>query len=177
MQNNGVDIRLENTKENKIKWQKFILLFIGGGIGILLLIFGGGFGREAAADEAAQTDLISDVSADAYARSLEQRISDICGSVRGAGEVRVFVSLKGGYRTVYAYDSQSSSSGYKSQLVLSGSGSGRSAVVTAYENPEIAGVGIVCDGADSADVRQQLISLVSSALGISTNKIFVAEAK
>ena len=96
--------------------------------------------------------------------------------VRGVGEVSVLVSLKGGYRTVYAFDTQSSSSGYKSEIVLSGGGSDKSAIVCAYENPEIAGIGVVCDGGDDAYVRQQIISLVSAALDVSSNKIFVASS-
>ena len=75
---------------------------------------------------------------------------------------------------MYAVDSQSGSSGYKNEIVMSGSGSDKKAVITAYENPEIAGVGIVCEGADNAEVRSQLISLVSAALNISTNKIYIA---
>ena len=75
---------------------------------------------------------------------------------------------------MYAYDSQSTASGYKSQLVMSGSGSDKRAVVSAYEYPEISGVGIVYRGEDNDSVRAQMIYLVSSALDISTNKIFVA---
>lgn len=167
---------MEKTKVNKLKWQKMIFVILGGGLGIILLVFGGGFGSKTVSQEVSTTSVSSYADADAYAASLEARVRDICQSVKGAGNVKVFISLKGGYRTVYAYDSQSGSSGYKNEIVMSGSGSDKTAVVTAYENPQVAGVGIVCEGGGDADVRKQMISLVAAALDISTNKIFVAQS-
>ena len=173
----GRNIMTEKTKINKIKWQKFIIIILGGGLGIILLVFGGGFGSKTVSEDIPVADTFALSDADAYAAALESRVQGICESVKGAGTVTVFISLKGGYRTVYAYDSQSTSSGYKSEIVMSGSGSDKAAVVTAYENPEVAGVGIVCSGGGDAEVRRQILSLVSAALDISTNKIFVAQSQ
>ncbi|MBO5203250.1 MAG: hypothetical protein J6B72_01395 [Clostridia bacterium] len=167
----------EKSKYKENKWQKFIFVVLGGGLGIILLIFGGGFGSSDGKETESAGVADVSVSADAYADMLESRVSALCAQVKGAGRVTVFVSLRGGYRTVYAMDSQSSTSGYKSEIVMSGSGSDKRAVVTAYENPEIAGVGIVCEGGGSASVRQEIISLVSAALDVSTNKIFVAQSQ
>ena len=165
---------MSNNKEiNKNKWQKIVFVLLGGGLGVLLLLFGGGiYGGKESDDEQGISPSVYD-DANAYAQTLERRVADICSSVEGAGEVKVFVSLKGGYRTVYAVDSQSNSTGYKNEIVMSGSGSDKSAVICAYENPEIAGVGIVCSGAQNAQTREKLVCLVSSALNIGTNKIFV----
>ncbi len=154
--------------------QKYILVFLGGALGLLLLAFGGGMDMSNSKRDK-ETDIYAEHgTADSYAQMLEERVSEICASVKGAGKVSVFVSLKGGYRTVYAYDAQSNSSGYKSEIVMSGSGSDKKAVVSAYQNPEIAGVGIVCEGANDDMVKNRIISLVAASLDISTNKIFVA---
>jgi stage III sporulation protein AG len=115
--------------------------------------------------------------ASAYADEIEKQIEELCRGVIGAGDIKVFVSLKGGYRTVYAVDAQSSSSGYKSEVVMSGSGSGETPLVAAYENPEISGVGIVCSGGSDPNVRKEIIDLVSAALNISSNKIFVTSGE
>ncbi len=162
-----------SENSNSKQWRKIMLLVVGAVVGIALIVYGAGVGTSDKEDTSADSEQYSD--ADLYAKMLEERVAEICSGVSGAGSVRVFVSLKGGYRTVYAVDAQSSSSGYKSQIVMSGSGSDKRAVVSAYENPEIAGVGIVCDGADNAEVRAEIISLVAAALNISTNKIFVAK--
>ena len=165
---------MEKTKQNSKNKQKMILIILGGAVGIFLLLFGGELGgKEKESDTAAVTDEYA--MAQEYAEMIEARVEDICSGVDGASNVKVFVSLAGGYRTVYAYDSQASSSGHKNQLVMSGSGSDKKAVVTAYEYPQISGVGIVCRGAENADVRAQIISLVSASLDVPTNKIYVAE--
>lgn len=163
----------KNEKINLSKRHKLVLAVACGGLGVLLLLLGGySEGREKDGEYAGASAL--QCEAEEYARQIEARVSALCGKVCGAGEVSVFVSLKGGYRTVYAFDTQSTSSGYKSEIVMSGSGSDKGAVVTAYENPEIAGIGVVCEGGDDAFVRQQIISLIAASLGIGTNKIFVA---
>ena len=162
-----------SEKSNKGR-QRIILVLLGGVVGILLLIFGGSFdgSDEKDVDTAEQTDIYT--MAEEYADMLEARVADICSGVGGVSDVKVFVSLSGGYRTVYAYDSQSTASGYKSELVMSGSGADKKAVIAAYEYPEISGVGIVCRGGDDPETRRQIISLVAASLNISTNKIFVA---
>ncbi len=165
----------EKTNSNSNKWQKIILLILGGALGVGLLIFGNYADKPKEAESVSESTH-SPSDADAYAAMLEERVAGICSQVTGAGKVEVFVSLKGGYRTVYAFDSQSTSSGYKNEVVMSGSGSDKRAVVTAYENPEIAGVGIVCSGADNTAVRTQIVSLVSASLDIGANKIFVASS-
>jgi stage III sporulation protein AG len=165
----------KNDKIDKGKWQKIIILGACGALGICLLLFGsGGSGTEKSESDPVYE--LREYDAQKYAEELEGRVRELCSRVRGVGEVSVLVSLKGGYRTVYAFDTQSSSSGYKSEIVLSGGGSDKNAIVCAYENPEIAGIGVVCDGGDDAYVRQQIISLVSAALDVSSNKIFVASS-
>lgn len=163
----------KNEKINLSKRHKIALAVICGGLGVLLLVLGGySEGREEDGKSAGTAAVECD--AEEYARQTEARVSALCAKVAGAGDVSVFVSLKGGYRTVYAFDTQSTSSGYKSEIVMSGSGADKGAVVSAYENPEIAGIGVVCEGGDDAQVREQIISLIAASLGIGTNKIFVA---
>lgn len=165
----------KNDSVNKNKWQRMILLCACGALGVFLLLYGSSSGKDERSDAAAYG--IQEYDAEKYAENLEERVRELCSGVSGAGQVSVFVSLKGGYRTVYAFDTQSSASGYKSEIVLSGSGADKSAIVCAYENPEIAGIGVVCQGGNDAHVRQQIISLVAAALDISTNKIFVASSQ
>ena len=166
----------KNDKTNKSKRQKMMLLGACGALGVFLVLFGssGGDGQK----DVPETAYVSqEYDAQKYAENLEERVRELCSRVSGAGQVSVFVSLKGGYRTVYAFDTQSNSSGYKSEIVLSGSGADKSAIICAYENPEIAGIGVVCEGGGDAYVRRQIISLVSAALDVSTNKIFVASSQ
>lgn len=163
------------NEEIKKKHSGAVLAAIGIIVGIVMLLVGsfGGIGKSEnanATDDAGSVEL----DAKAYEQELESKIRELCYGVKGVGRVSVMVSLKGGYKTVYAMDAQASSGGYRSEIVKVGSGSNQDGIITGYENPEISGVGIVCEGGDDARVRGEIVSLVSAALDISTNKIFVA---
>ena len=159
--------------ENIKKDRKLLLLLIGALLGILLLIFGG-VGNQKREEKTQESNVESSLDPQWYAEELERQVIALCSSVKGAGAVRAVVTLKGGYRAVYATDSKSSGTGYQNSMVLIGSGASEQAILVCYENPEIAGIGIVCSGATSAEVRQNIVALVSATLNIGTNKIYVA---
>ena len=161
----------ENVKNIK-KDKKTLFLAIGAIFGVLLLLFGSLAGERRSETETVSEEALRDP--EAYAHELETRVVEICSGVKGAGKVSATVTLRGGYRAVYATDAKNSSSGYQSATVLVGSGSTEEALLVCYENPEIAGIGIVCEGGDDAAVRERIISLVSATFSIGTNKIFVA---
>ncbi len=160
----------ENVKKFKND-KKTFLLAIGAIFGIVLLLFGSLVSDRNEEKETADSEIVRDP--ETYARELEERVVAICSGVKGAGKVRAAVTLAGGYRAVYATDAKNSSSGTQSSTVLVGSGSSEEAILICYENPEIAGIGIVCEGGENAEVRAQIISLVSATFSIGTNKIFV----
>ena len=139
-------------------------------IGFLLLIFGNSksLGKEAESDSHMSLDPA------AYSLKVEREVVRLCKSVAGDCEVNAVVSLEGGYRSVYASDSQSSSSGYKNSTVLVGSGSDEGAVLVCYENPEISGIGIVLSCKEDEYIKNSIVRLVSSAFNVGTNKIHVA---
>ncbi|MBO5938183.1 MAG: hypothetical protein J6Q82_01615 [Clostridia bacterium] len=161
----------ESVKIGK-KDKKMLLLAAGAILGILLLLVGNLSSHREESVE--QSEVSFSMDPEEYASELEAQIEELCGGVKGAGIVRATVTLKGGYRAVYATDAKSSSTGNQSSTVLVGSGSSEEAILVCYENPEIAGIGIVCEGGDSAEVRARIISLISATFSIGTNKIFVA---
>lgn len=149
----------EETKKGNI--QKIAIAAVGLCLGVALLLFGSFGGTEKAVEECDEIR-----SAEAYRAELEQTLTALCASVRGAGKVSVFVSLSGGYEYVYSTDE-------RGECVTVGSGSSERAVVESVRAPEIRGVGIVCDGADDPAVSVALCELVCSALGIGSNRVFI----
>ena len=109
-----------------------------------------------------------------YAREIEEKVEALCNRVDGAGSAYAVVTLKGGYKAIYAEDSQRGGSSSKNSTVIVGNGSAEKGLLIGYENPEISGIGIVCSGGDDYNVRKNIISVVSSAFDISSNKIFVS---
>ncbi len=116
-------------------------------------------------------------SVEEYRLALERRIADISATVAGAGHVSVVVTLEGGYEYVYATDTKVTVGGESHTYITVGSGSDESLVFITERAPAILGVGIVCTGGGSADVRRELTSLISAAFGVPSNKIYVAVGK
>ena len=141
-------------------------------VGILLL----GISKCASSDgvEEARSVELENLDPSAYAEEVEQKVESLCNKIDGVSSAHVVVTLKGGYRAIYATDHQSGSSSNKKQTVIIGSGSSEHALLVGYENPEISGIGIVCSGGDNYNVRKNIISVVSSAFDVSSNKIFVS---
>ena len=138
--------------------------------GVGLLVFSGFIGKEADENEGGTGE---NPSPEEYAAAVEARIESICREATGC-DAEAVVSLAGGYRAVYAEDSHTGSGSYKSSMVLVGSGKEESAVLVCYENPEISGIGVVISCKESPHIRSDVVSLISAAFSLKTNKIYVA---
>ncbi len=156
-----------------MKKDRKTLIYIGVALlGLLLLVFGAAYTSKK--EEIDISDKSKELDPNEYSERVESEVVTLCEQVVGYGRVSAVVSLSGGYRSVYASDSQSSSSGYKSNTVLVGSGSSEGAVLVCYENPEISGIGIVLNCKENELLKNSIISLVSAAFDVKSNKIFVA---
>ena len=159
----------KNTISNFLKSKKvyvFIALIF---IGLIVIVLG----NESDVKKESVQSGIGELDPTAYSEMLESRIEELCNRVDGVSGAHAIVTLKGGYQAIYAIDSQSGNTSSKNQTVVIGSGSNEQAILQGYSYPEIAGIGVVCNGGDSYDVKNKIVSLISSAFDISANKIFV----
>ena len=159
----------KNTILRFLRSKKIYLLAALIFVGVIIIIVGK---REPQISEDVKSS-IEELDPSQYSEMLEARIEELCNRVDGVSGAYAVVTLKGGYQAIYAIDSQSGNTSSKNQTVVIGSGSGERAILEGYSYPEIAGIGIVCRGGDSYDVKNKIVSLVSSAFDISANKIFV----
>lgn len=144
------------------------ILLIGGAIlGAALLLLSNLPSSTAQNDT--ETAAAASDSIEAYTRALEEKIRTFCEQVEGVSNVSVAVSLDSGYRRVYAQDGSS--------YILVGSGSSQEGIYLTDKTPEIGGIGIVCTGGGNPIVQQKLMGLLSAAYGVSSNKIYIAEAQ
>ena len=143
----------------------FILIFLG----VLLLMFGGSNKKS----EQQEADGIESLDPSEYASLVEEQIEALCNRIDGVSGTYAVVTLKGGFQAIYATDEQKTNSGNKNQTVIIGSGSAEQAILRGYQYPEIAGIGIVCNGGDSYDIKNKIVTLVASTFNLSANKIFV----
>ena len=154
------------SQKKKLTWLALLAL-----LGIVLMLFSK-CGEDKAGEQVASEPSALDPAL--YAEQIEEKLEALCNKIDGVSSAHAVVTLKGGYRAIYATDAQYVSSVNKSETVLIGSGSSEKALLIGYENPEIAGIGIVCSGGDDAYVRAEIISMISAAFDLGANKIFVS---
>ena len=98
------------------------------------------------------------------------------------------VTLENGVEQVYASQDKtrsSSSSGETSfeesldkenqYIIIKSSDDGEKGLIVKIIQPSIRGVAVVCDGADSAVVKQNIVETVTAVLGISSAKVSIAK--
>lgn len=169
---NEIGGAIKHMKKSGTLW----LVLFGFAAGIILLMIGSGsFGEDNdAADEPSAEKVIS---ISEYERALEEDVVSLCMRVSGVSEVYVAVRLCDGGETVYASDTQIGRDGdTRSEYVIIGSGSSAHALALGERAPEIAGIGVVCRGGESINIRNELTALISAAYGIPMSRIYVTSS-
>ncbi|MBQ8345402.1 MAG: hypothetical protein IJY42_03950 [Clostridia bacterium] len=164
---------LKNVKKEGERGRMLVGILLLLALGIILLLTGGAFGEKSETEGEETAFCYENLDPSDYARQLEIQIAALCSRVDGAGEIHAVVTLAGGYRAVFASDSHASASGNRTEIVLAGNGSSETAMLLGYENPEIAGIGIVCPGGNDPAVQSELLSLLSATYHISTARIYI----
>lgn len=116
-----------------------------------------------------------------YTATLTKEIETLCARVAGAGQVRAAISFQGGFTYLYAADSEQKSDGEGGEqssesYITVGNGATESAVLLTRVPPAVRGIGIVCEGGGDPYVRAEIISLLSAAYGVGSNRIYVTAA-
>lgn len=133
-------------------------------IGALLLLFSGTQTQKSA--ETVSETPFDDAALHTYEQALCAQLEQLCGAVGGVSDVRVALSFSRGFRREYLTDA-------KGEVITIGNGSGERALERALLPPEVGGVGVVCRHGDRPEVQQKLIELISTTLGIPSNRVFV----
>lgn len=133
--------------------------------------------KETQSQEPAQTE-----QAPAAERDLQTSLEDILSRIEGAGRVEVLLTQAAGEEVIFQNDSDNSVS-------ESGSDSGTKTVIVTDENraeqpivrqvmpPTYLGAVIVCQGGDSPAVQLAIVEAVSSATGLTADRITVLKMK
>ena len=151
--------------------KKPLVIVALGVVGMLCLLLSSGSGKAEKAEAApdiAQTQ-------ETVARQLENLLK----TVDGVGKVKVCVTVDRMQRTVYAVNKEQTDSGDRNEksekYVFTESGNNTQGLVLYTVAPEIRGVAVCCEGGGSGVTRQEVTRLVSAALGVPANKIWVTK--
>lgn len=158
------------------------VLIILGVIGIALI-----FLSSLGTDKSETTAKAEDFSVEEYKESLEKDITKLVKSISGSRKVTVVITLESGINYQYAdtveeageTKNQSDESLQKNELkqdyitVKNADGS-EAAILISKQMPEIRGVAIVCEGGDNAALNEKIQNAVTSALNITSKRVYIA---
>ena len=173
---------------NKIFENKRILtaITIVGCIGILLI---GASDWIFKSSEQITANNSGEISLSSYIETLEKKTQEMVLSINGAGKCKVMITAESSQRKEYATDDELKSDSknsdpnsnlkheVKTEIVLIESNGDKQALVTAVNQPKIRGVLVLCEGADTPKVKENITEAVKTVLGVSYNKICVIKLK
>ena len=147
------------------KYRIVILILI---IGIALLTF-----PEKKKKEPTQTPVVHTEKS-----SLEASLSHILSQIHGAGEVEVLLTQAAGERITYQTDEDISDTDTRRNTVLiTDADRDETGLVRQVLPPVYQGAIIVCQGADSAQIRLAVVEAVMCVTGLTSDRISVLKMK
>ena len=176
-------VSIFNT-DKKIKWIVLI-----GMIGILLILLSEILPQNTKTPQDAVSVSIDN---ETFCRQAEEKIYNLVSSIQGVGEAQVWVTLESGTEYVYLqeeirntdttkdYDSEGvktlrEKDNSEQKYILVNKNGEEQPLLQKQLEPTVQGVVIVCEGAGSAQVNEQVVNAVTCALGISSNRVYVAQ--
>ena len=155
-----------------IRKYRYVLLVLAVGVFLMLL---------PARQEETDTPAAPEKAVTKSECDLTEELTQILKQVKGAGEVKVLLTVATGEKTVYQYDSDASAGEtgivrHETVIVTDGNRN-QSGLVQQINPPVYQGAIIVCQGADNDVVRLHIIEAVARVTGLGTDKISVLEMK
>lgn len=161
--------------------KKSLSILLAAVLGVLLICISG-----FTSSFSKNNNISANTELESYIKNMENRLCKTVSQIDGAGKTQVFITVENTFETVYASNANIDESGdlnktsktTQKQLAYSSSGTGgETPVIVKQKCPEICGVLVVCEGGSVPEIRQEIIKSVSTAVGISTNKIYVTGGK
>ena len=116
-----------------------------------------------------------------YSKQLETKLESVLSQIKGAGNVKVMITLDGSPELVYAMDSNEkvsnntggSTTTSSSTPILVQTNGTTSPLILTEVLPKVKGVIVVSSGANDISIKLDILNSVSTLLDISTDKINV----
>lgn len=157
-------------KLRKLEAYKYPILVLLLGAALLLIPWGGGDSRTAETSAPAETDL-------ADPAALEQKLEALLGQMEGAGAVQVVLTVAKGASYTYQTDRSTRDGEETVETVLASGSGGEGPLTREVTYPIYQGAVVACQGADSAQVRLEIVRAVASLTGLGSDKITVIKLK
>ena len=159
-----------------IERKKLILLLVIGTLGLLFVVLG--YIAPWEKNKESEKEIAVSFQTMEYISEIENKIRSITEKITGSTDVSVMVSTESGTEFVYVSNEDISGDDTSKEYITVKNPSGEYELVLAKEvYPSITGVSIVCPGGDDYAVQIKIINSVSTAFGLSKNRICVVGTK
>jgi stage III sporulation protein AG len=110
----------------------------------------------------------------AYIERLEHKISNITEQITGSSNVRVIVNVSSGTEYIYVSNEKfSENSSSKEYITVRTENGGDELILLKEIYPDVTGVSVACRGGDRPEIQAKLIEVISTSLGVSSNRICI----
>ena len=159
-----------------IERKKVVLLGVIGALGLLFVILGCIAPWEK--NKESEKEIAVSFQTMEYIKEIENKIRSITEKITGSTDVSVMVSTESGTEFVYVSNEDINGDDTSKEYITVKNPSGEYELVLSKEvYPSITGVSIVCPGGDDYAIQVKLINSVSTAFGLSKNRICVVGTK
>jgi len=125
------------------------------------------------------------LSAIEYSQTLENRLCNVLGKIKGIKNVEVFVMVDSSPTIKYLEETKedinkktdSETKTIQTEIVLAKNGTVSTPIVVVEIMPKITGVLVVAKGADNIKIKTMLINSISAILSVDVSKVEVMEGK
>lgn len=104
-------------------------------------------------------------------QDISDELEEILSKIEGVGQVKVMLTLAAGEQTVYQTDADGDT------VIVSNADRAEEGLTEQVLSPTYLGAIVVCQGADSAAVRLNVVEAVAKVTGLSTDRISVLKMK
>lgn len=157
--------------------KKTIILAVLGIVGIILVVLGYLAPWKKNNSTSDKENLNSSGTME-YIRDIENKIRSMTEKITGDTNVSVIVSTENGTEYVYVSNENIDGNDISKEYITIKNEKGTNELVLLKEvYPTITGVSIACPGGDDSSVKRKIIDLVSTAFGLSKNRICVVGTK
>ena len=153
--------------------QKGMLLAILAALGVLLVILGI-FSEKKDSEAVVQKNISGNYETLEYITRLENKISNITEQITGSDDVKVIVSVSSGTEYVYVSNEELDENYSAKEYITVREENGADTLILLKEiYPDVTGVSVACRGGDDPVIQAKLIRVISTSLGVSSNRICI----
>lgn len=189
--NGALNLKEWKTKLSKT-WKgdkKVKILLILGLVGMLLILFSEVLPEKSNKSKETPGQVIT---AAEYCDILENRMTKLVSSISGAGKCEVLITLENGVEYIYMTDIKTSNektedekeggdnkiqekSNNEEKVIIIDGKDGEEGLLSKEVEPKVRGVVVVCEGGGDIMVTQRVVNAVTTALNISTARVYVTQ--